>query len=56
MTHPSDPRVVDVRARLHAAFSATAGPTEAGAQRLAKANKLYVRERISLLLDEGTFV
>jgi acetyl-CoA carboxylase carboxyltransferase component len=51
-----DPRVADVRARLQAALDATAGPTEAGAERLAKANKLYVRERISLLVDEGTFV
>ncbi|MFN2320990.1 MAG: acyl-CoA carboxylase subunit beta [Dermatophilaceae bacterium] len=51
-----DPRVHDVRERLHAAYRASAAPPEAAAAKLAKQNKLYVRDRIALLLDEGSFV
>jgi acetyl-CoA carboxylase carboxyltransferase component len=32
------------------------GPSEEGARKLASQRKLYVRERIRLLVDEGTFV
>ncbi|WP_392544787.1 acyl-CoA carboxylase subunit beta [Oryzobacter telluris] len=51
-----DPRVGDVRRRLEAALEASARPTEAAAAKLAKQNKLYVRDRLSLLLDDGSFV
>ncbi len=51
-----DPRVRDVRERLHAAYTASAAPTEAAAAKLAGQNKLYVRDRIALLLDEGSLV
>jgi len=39
-----------------AAREATLAPPEKAAAKLASQNKLYVRERIALLLDEGTFV
>ena len=56
MSYPSDPRVTDVRGRLTAAYDASAGPSEAAAAKLASSAKLYVRDRISLLVDKGTFV
>ena len=56
MSHPSDPRVADVRARLRATHAASAAPSPAAAAKLAHQGKLYVRERIALLLDEGSFV
>ncbi|GAA4347566.1 acyl-CoA carboxylase subunit beta [Angustibacter luteus] len=56
MTHPADPRVAEVRARLKAAHEASAEPTPKAAEKLAGQNKLYVRERIALLFDEGSFV
>ena len=46
----------DVRARLEAAYAASATPSEAAAAKLAAHGKLYVRDRIDLLLDEGSFV
>ncbi|MCA0290141.1 MAG: acyl-CoA carboxylase subunit beta [Actinobacteria bacterium] len=52
----ADPKVADVRARLHAAYDASATPPPAAADKLAKQNKLYVRDRIALLVDEGSFV
>ena len=55
-TPSSDPRVQDVRERLRSAYAASAAPTGAAAAKLAKQNKLYVRDRIALLLDEGSFV
>ncbi|MBC7308960.1 MAG: acyl-CoA carboxylase subunit beta, partial [Tetrasphaera sp.] len=51
-----DPRVQDVRERLHRAYAASAAPTEAAAAKLAQQNKLYVRDRIALLVDEGSFI
>ncbi len=51
-----DPRVADLRERLDAAHEATAAPDERGQAKLAAQHKLAVRERIDLLLDEGTFV
>ncbi|HET6876220.1 MAG TPA: carboxyl transferase domain-containing protein, partial [Jatrophihabitans sp.] len=41
---------------LRAAREATLAPSEKAATKLASQNKLYVRERIALLFDEGTFV
>ncbi|KGN30421.1 carboxylase [Knoellia sinensis KCTC 19936] len=52
----SDPRVADVRARLEAAHAASASPPEKAAAKLASQGKLYVRDRIALLVDEGSFV
>jgi acetyl-CoA carboxylase carboxyltransferase component len=51
-----DPRVADVRARLEAAHTASERPTERAAAKLAEQNKLYVRDRLALLLDRGSFV
>ena len=51
-----DPRVADVRARLHTAYEASASAPDKAAAKLAQQGKLYVRERLSLLLDEGSFV
>jgi acetyl-CoA carboxylase carboxyltransferase component len=56
MSHPTDPRVQDVRKRLHEALDRSAAPPEKAAAKLAAQNKLYVRERIALLFDEGSFV
>lgn len=52
----TDPRVADVRARLHAAHEASAAPTAQAAAKLAAQGKLYVRDRLALLLDPGSFV
>jgi len=43
-------------AEVEAARRRTLRPTEAGATKLAAAGKLHVRERLRLLLDEGSFV
>ncbi len=51
-----DPRVADLRARLQAAYRATAEPSAAGRAKLDAQGKLAVRERIDLLFDEDTFV
>src|SRR5450759_1792218 len=51
-----DPRVADIRLRLNAAHAASATPPPKAAAKLESQNKLYVRERISLLFDEGSFV
>ncbi|HKG51504.1 MAG TPA: acyl-CoA carboxylase subunit beta [Actinomycetales bacterium] len=53
---PSDPRVADVRKRLRAAREASAAPTSKAAEKLAGQNKLYVRDRVALLFDDGSFV
>ncbi|GAA4110340.1 acyl-CoA carboxylase subunit beta [Knoellia locipacati] len=55
-TPSSDPRVADVRARLEAARVASASAPEKAAAKLASQGKLYVRDRIALLVDEGSFV
>jgi acetyl-CoA carboxylase carboxyltransferase component len=54
--HPDDPRVREVRDRLRAAHQASAAPTPKAAEKLAAQGKLYVRERVDLLFDEGSFV
>src|SRR5688572_32088145 len=41
---------------IAAAREATLTPTEAGAAKLAAQGKLYVRDRLALLFDEGSFV
>src|SRR5262245_19592176 len=41
---------------VKAAREATLGPPEKAAAKLASQNKLYVRDRIALLVDEGSFV
>jgi acetyl-CoA carboxylase carboxyltransferase component len=51
-----DARVAGVRERLSAAHAASATPPEKAAAKLASQNKLYVRDRIGLLFDEGSFV
>ena len=56
MTYASDPRVDDVRKRLAQAHALSAAPPEKAAAKLAGQNKLYVRDRIALLFDEGSFV
>ncbi len=45
-----------LRARLLAAYEASAAPTQAAAAKLERQHKLYVRDRISLLLDDDSFV
>jgi acetyl-CoA carboxylase carboxyltransferase component len=55
-TEGGDPRVADVRRRLNAAHAASEVPPQKAAAKLASQNKLYVRERISLLFDEDSFV
>ena len=42
--------------RISAARDRTLAPTERAAAKLASANKLFVRERIDLLFDDGSFV
>jgi len=46
----------DHRREVAAARAATERPDERGAARLAAQGKLYVRDRIDLLVDSGTFV
>jgi acetyl-CoA carboxylase carboxyltransferase component len=52
----SDPKVTDVRGRLAAAYRASALPPEKARAKLDSQGKLYVRDRIALLFDEGSFV
>lgn len=58
MTAPNarDAHVVDVRERLEKAYAATEQLSEKAKAKLDSQNKLYVRDRIALLFDEGTFV
>jgi acetyl-CoA carboxylase carboxyltransferase component len=43
-------------ARIRAAREATLAPDDRGAAKLASQRKLYVRDRVALLFDEGSFV
>ncbi|NYF99084.1 acyl-CoA carboxylase subunit beta [Janibacter cremeus] len=54
--YPLDPKVEDVRRRIAEAHAASERPTEKAAAKLESQNKLYVRDRIDLLVDEGSFV
>ena len=56
MSHPGDPRVADVRARLRSAHEASQAPPAKAAAKLAAQGKLYVRDRIALLVEAGSFV
>ncbi|MEO7745545.1 MAG: acyl-CoA carboxylase subunit beta [Actinomycetota bacterium] len=56
MNHPGDPRVTDVRDRLAKAHEASQAPSDKAAAKLADQGKLYVRDRIALLLDADSFV
>ncbi len=49
-----DPRVADVRARLAAAHTASASAPEKAQAKLDAQGKIYVRDRIALLFDEGS--
>ncbi|WP_462285998.1 acyl-CoA carboxylase subunit beta [Nostocoides sp.] len=52
----TDAKVTDVRERLAAAYTASEKAPEPAAAKLAQQNKMYVRDRIALLLDEGSFI
>ena len=54
--YPLDPKVEDVCRRLHEAYDASERPPEKAAAKLEAQHKLYVRDRIALLVDEGSFV
>jgi len=56
VSHTGDPRVADVRHRLVKAHEASQAPSDKAAAKLADQGKLYVRDRIDLLLDAGSFV
>ena len=51
-----DERVADVRARLNAAWHASELAPEKARAKLDAQGKIYVRDRIALLFDEGSFV
>jgi acetyl-CoA carboxylase carboxyltransferase component len=51
-----DAAVTGLRERLAAAYSASALPPEKAKAKLDSQGKLYVRDRIALLFDEGSFV
>ncbi|WP_446665301.1 acyl-CoA carboxylase subunit beta [Flexivirga sp. B27] len=51
-----DPRVADVRERLAAAREASQTLSDKARAKLDSQNKLYVRDRIALLFDEGSFI
>jgi acetyl-CoA carboxylase carboxyltransferase component len=55
-TEGSDARVGDVRRRLAAAYTASDAPSEKARAKLDGQGKLYVRDRIALLFDQGSFV
>lgn len=52
----TDPKVTDVRERLAAAYLASAVAPEKAQAKLDSQGKLYVRDRIAMLFDEGSFV
>ena len=51
--YESDPRVADVRARLHEAYETSGKISDKARAKLDSQNKIYVRDRIGLLFDEG---
>ena len=55
-SYPLDPAVEDVRRRIREAHEASERPTDKAAAKLESQGKLYVRDRIALLVDEGSFV
>lgn len=52
----SDAGVGDLRRRFAGAHTASAAPSERARAKLDSQNKLFVRDRIALLFDAGTFV
>jgi acetyl-CoA carboxylase carboxyltransferase component len=52
----TDAKVTDVRERLAAAYQGSALPPEKAKAKLDSQGKLYVRDRIAMLFDEGSFV
>jgi Acetyl-CoA carboxylase, carboxyltransferase component (subunits alpha and beta) len=56
MSELTDPRVADVRERLAAAHEASQTLSDKARAKLDSQNKLYVRDRIALLFDEGSFI
>ncbi len=55
-TQDADPRVADVRARLESAHRASASAPAKAQAKLDDQGKIYVRDRIDLLFDAGSFV
>lgn len=55
-SYPLDPAVEDIRRRIREAHEASERPTDKAAAKLESQGKLYVRDRIALLVDEGNFV
>jgi len=51
-----DERVADVRSRLNRAWAASERAPEKAQAKLDQQGKIYVRDRIALLFDEGSFV
>lgn len=51
-----DARVADIRRRLSGAHAASASLGEKARAKLDSQNKMFVRDRIALLFDEGSFV
>ncbi len=51
-----DPRIADVRSRLNAAWTGSERPPEKAKAKLDSQGKIYVRDRIAMLFDEGSFV
>jgi acetyl-CoA carboxylase carboxyltransferase component len=52
----TDPKVTDVRERLAAAYERSSLPPEKARAKLDSQGKMYVRDRIAMLFDEGSFV
>jgi acetyl-CoA carboxylase carboxyltransferase component len=52
----TDAKVTDVRERLAAAYSASGAPPEKARAKLDSQGKMYFRDRIAMLFDEGSFV
>src|SRR4029079_18120575 len=55
-SRPGGPMTHDHWTEVKVAREATLAPPEQAAAKLASQNKLYVRDRIALLVDEGSFV
>jgi acetyl-CoA carboxylase carboxyltransferase component len=56
LDRPEQQRVAETGIRIRRMRAATLAPPEKAAAKLAAQHKLYVRDRIGLLFDEGTFV
>ncbi len=51
-----DPRVADVRARLNVAHASSASLPPKAKAKLDSQGKMFVRDRIAMLFDDGTFI